>query len=1214
MSQTAVTETLPERFPAVPGGTADGPANGVAARPLPPVNDPDDLAPQVPQRRQEAQAALAAEDMLRRVRDRRRGSTANGQPSAPGAPTTDQPQPARQPQEAAGSMMGRIASDIGRGIVETPRALAGAIPGAVNEAVQAVYDVGAALRRHGVGPDGYLRVNLSGDGPALSWQQGEVPREEQPQAPELDRPESTTGGLVRDVAQWLVGFAAAGRLKPVQAMAGMGRAGTVAAAAARGAVADFAFMDEAQERLASLVQQHPDLANPVTEFLASHDGDTAAESRAKLALEGLGLGMTTDAALNGLRAVRAWGIARREAAAQGSEQALARQVAEAANAPRVEGDAFHMLGDEAAPPLTTPDRPAPVRSEGSPPTGPKDTPPVMQEGATEAPPAPRAAESAVPPEAPGALDNATPTAVAQGSSQELGGVFVNWARIDTPDDVKSVMQGMADAMRGDIDAARRGTMTFRKITDGAAMEDAWSVLMQRRQGAPLNAEQSVAARTLWAESADKLAQVAREAADNPSEVNLFAFRKMLTVHHAIQQEVIAARTETARALASWRIPAGGAMERARAVADALASGGGTDATREAASRVAALAKAGMGKEIAVFAEKSAGAATRDALIEAWTMALLSAPKTHVVNATSNLLVLAQQMAERRAAGGISDLMGHADGVDPGEALAMFHGLVGSLGDAFRYAGKALRTGETGYGLGKLELPREGAISSAAFGMATDTWPGRVVDALGALVRLPGRALGASDEFFKTVAHRMELHARAHRQAVRDVAGGVVEPGRIKERMADILADPPEDLRLAAVDFADYSTFTNAPGALASALQRMTGEYPLLKVLVPFVRTPANIMRFAFERTPLAPLMQHVRTDLAAGGARKDIALARMSMGTAVMLAGMDAAMNDKISGSGPKSGGDREALKRTGWQPYSVKVGDRWFAYGRLDPLGMQLGIAADMAETLRNMDGEVDKDAERVAVAAVAAIGNTALSKTYLSGLSSFFQAMGDPDRYAESWAQKLAGSMVPAGVAAVARADDPYLREVRSMVDAMKARTPGMSETLPPARDLWGRPISWRSGLGWAYDAFSPVGSTRQEPQPIDAEIMRLGVQVGRPGSRVAFDGVPVDLHSHPGAYSRFLELAGNGVKHPAWQLGAMDFLNQVVEGKHSLSSIYHMRSDGPDGMKGLFIQDTLRSFRDLAKVELLKEYPAIRHEVDDKRRAMLELRLPVTGQTVR
>ena len=60
--------------------------------------------------------------------------------------------------------------------------------------------------------------------------------------------------------------------------------------------------------------------------------------------------------------------------------------------------------------------------------------------------------------------------------------------------------------------------------------------------------------------------------------------------------------------------------------------------------------------------------------------------------------------------------------------------------------------------------------------------------------------------------------------------------------------------------------------------------------------------------------------------------------------------------------------------------------------------------------------------------------------------------------------------------------------------------------------------------------------------------------------------------------------------------------------------MRSDGPDGMKALFIQDTLRGFRERAKMELLKEYPAIRHEVDDKRRALLELRLPVTGQTVR
>ena len=65
------------------------------------------------------------------------------------------------------------------------------------------------------------------------------------------------------------------------------------------------------------------------------------------------------------------------------------------------------------------------------------------------------------------------------------------------------MAELADASREGIDKARRGKMTFgdieqaaKKWTDG--QEDAFKILQERRAGEPLNAEQSFAARQLWA--------------------------------------------------------------------------------------------------------------------------------------------------------------------------------------------------------------------------------------------------------------------------------------------------------------------------------------------------------------------------------------------------------------------------------------------------------------------------------------------------------------------------------------------------------------------------------------------------------------------------------------------------------------------------------------------------------------------------------------------
>lgn len=44
-------------------------------------------------------------------------------------------------------------------------------------------------------------------------------------------------------------------------------------------------------------------------------------------------------------------------------------------------------------------------------------------------------------------------------------------------------------------------------------------------------------------------------------------------------------------------------------------------------------------------------------------------------------------------------------------------------------------------------------------------------------------------------------------------------------------------------------------------------------------------------------------------------------------------------------------LYATGWQPYSVRIGDTWYSYARLEPLGLLLGIAADMKENASNID-----------------------------------------------------------------------------------------------------------------------------------------------------------------------------------------------------------------------------------------------------------------------
>ncbi len=1132
----------------------------------------DDLAPAYLEHRTRLAQASAADELLSRVRA--------GKPSAeaPAAPATDPTQSSdltlsdlitgNRPQQ---SRAARVVKDLGQGIVETPRAVVKGIRDAYQSTLDIGSELGGWLEEHNLG--GGVIIDQEGVRFASGKQlaAADVVRPADYDLPDIGAPKSVTGGIVKGVTQFLTGMKGAGKLLDVAGIPKAAGAAGYSRAAVQGLIANFAAFDPHQKRLSNLVQEFPALQNPVTEFLASDPSDNAAEGRIKNSLEGLGLGLVTDGFFKSMKMLREVSRAR----------GMLDQAVAVPDVALAMDDAFRLLGDE------------PAAAKAGAAKG------AAEEGAEQAPLVGLKPVKEVDPQA-------------LGEAVEKPEVFINFARIDAPQDVKTAIQQMADLNAGAIDEARRGVQTFEQTKLNANQIDAWKVLQTRRTGEPFNAETALAARQLWATSGDRLTQLAQMASEAPSEANLFAFRKMLSVHHAIQQEVIAARTETARALSSWRIPAGASKERLVNIEAILAQNGGSEVSRELASRVAALGKAGMVKEMTEVVERTAYAKTRDAVLEGWINGLLSNIPTHIVNTMSNSLTISMRMAERAVGGKIARLLGDENSVAAGEAAQQWFGLTQGMKDAFRYAYKSAKTGESGFGIGKLETARQGSITSEAFGLSSSGWLGRSTDMIGSVIRIPGRALTAEDEFFKTLGYRMELNAQALRQATGEVNAGQLAGTGIKQRIAELIQSPPENLRLAAIDAATYQTFTNTPGKLAQHIGQITSEYPALKVILPFTRTPANILRFTFERTPLAPLMSQFRQNIAAGGPRRDLALAQMAIGTTAMMTAADMAMNGQVSGSGPADRGTKAAMARQGWQPYSMKIGKRWYAYNRLDPVGSLFGMSADVVDTLKNAQHEAvdDADTEKLAVATAMAIAGNMVNKTYLSGLSSIFEAMADPQQYSEATIQRMVGSVVPALAANVARQMDPYQRQVYSMLDQLKARTPGLSKDLPPRLNLWGEPLTYESGLGKAYDFFSPVYTKEGSEEPIDAELLRLESNINMPRKRTSFNGVTVDLTQYPKAYSRYVELAGNELKHPAWGLGAKDLLNQIVSGEHPLSAVYRIRSDGPDGGKDIYIKDILRQYQDLARTQLLEEFPDIADQVGVKKERQREIRMPTIG----
>lgn len=747
-------------------------------------------------------------------------------------------------------------------------------------------------------------------------------------------------------------------------------------------------------------------------------------------------------------------------------------------------------------------------------------------------------------------------------------VNINLARIESPDDVKKVIAKVGKLYEPGIQAARRETVTnieTRRLADDLGMgpED----LLSRRAGQAFNAHEALAARQILEASGQKLVELAKKAqAPDASDMDKFVFRKHLNLHYGIQAEVSGMTAEAGRALQAFRILATGDAAKLKQIQEFLDNMDTRQVTDDMAEKIAALETP---QEIGTMVRQMKKARTSDVLLEAWINGLLSGPQTHAVNTLSNSLVALWQIPERLTASFFGRILPGRQEIVEREALAQAYGMVEGFKDGLRLMGRVLKTGEPTDPIGKIEARKYRAISAESLELSGTT--GRAVDMLGNIIRVPGRMLMAEDELFKSVGYRMELNARAIRQVMAEGLKGKEAAARIK----NILNNPPDDIHIAAIDAARYQTFTNQVTGLAAHLQRAAIENPALRLIVPFIRTPMNIVKFgAIDRTPLGLLTKRIRGEIKAGGAQRDLALARMSLGSGIMAAVACIAAEGHITGAGPSNPAMRSLMYDTGWQPYSIRIGDTYYAFNRLEPLGILFGLAADFSEIAGQVgDGEADNLASQI----VMAISKNVTSKTWLRGISELLNVMSDPDRYKKRYIERFFGTLIPTGVAQIERVVDPELRQVNFMLDQIKSRIPGYSDDLSPRRNLWGEVIVLGGGLG--PDIISPVYTSKKRDGPASEELIRLQLPVSMP-SKVAHG---VELTSQQ--YDRYLVLAGNEAKHPKTNLGLKETLEQLIE-----TDKYQRESDGPDGGKASMILTHVYAFRALAREILLEEFPEL------------------------
>jgi hypothetical protein len=309
----------------------------------------------------------------------------------------------------------------------------------------------------------------------------------------------------------------------------------------------------------------------------------------------------------------------------------------------------------------------------------------------------------------------------------------------------------------------------------------------------------------------------------------------------------------------------------------------------------------------------------------------------------------------------------------------------------------------------------------------------------------------------------------------------------------------------------------------------------------------------------------------------------------------------RITGGGPRDPDERRALLASGWQPYSVVLGSgskkEYYSIARVEPYGWLLGLAGDYAEIAGRAE---DKDLDNVSMMLVTGLARSLSNKTYLQGLADFASILTGDEAKVSNFLKSRASSYVP-NISSTFESDE-FVRDARGIFEAMKAKLPWGSNDIPPRRNLIGEsievPYGWLPFTGPSQDwarTLSPMAYSKQVDDAAKNELARLRYGFALPDKTISINGIRTDLRQFIDANGQdawdFMLQRQSEIKLNGRTLG--DSLNRLVK-----SDRYRKTENDQDRIDD--IRELIQNYRERAKAEMLKKYPAVKQAIKDSKAA--------------
>lgn len=465
-----------------------------------------------------------------------------------------------------------------------------------------------------------------------------------------------------------------------------------------------------------------------------------------------------------------------------------------------------------------------------------------------------------------------------------------------------------------------------------------------------------------------------------------------------------------------------------------------------------------------------------------------------------------------------------------------------------------------------------------------------------LVNAPLKALQAADEFFSTWAGG----AKAYQQAmIAAHASGVLKTADkslrqkilsqyveeyMEKSFADVVMKDGTVVHGAlalkeSYELASEAVYQQALTGFMKNFSDLVNRTPFLKVVFPFIKTPANITKdWLWTRNPVVAPFKIYEAYRSKDNAKLAEALTHMTSAVMLWTGAYMLVADGKITGKGPDDPFQRQVLQQMGWSPNSYRTADgTYWSLDAIEPYGSLLGFLATWAEKAQR-EGNLPLTDTASMMQALAA---TVRDKTFLKGFNDMTNLLA-ANAQAGDIIANIPLSFFPGLLRDMGQAYDPVRRETPDFYTKALARTPFHAQLAPKYSWLTGMPIIYNhnGGLGAFFNA---LNTSKENGDMVMYELSRLS-GISDPSDNIGAYKLT------PDEYASFCETMGS-IKLNGRTL--YEALDTVINSDRYQRDIEMRPDPSPyelDANRNDILEGIIRDYRKAAKAQFMRDHPHI------------------------